>query len=190
MTARHAYPPPSIGRHVNPGAIVTITLDTVRHNIPARAQEALSRASRQALQALVPTLVVVAGGTASGIHVLGVAELGLVAAVISLLKSAASLKLSPSSPSWEQIAERMATAAAGTALGFVTVDGTIAATSIPWETTFTASLGAAGVALVMWYLNPPVVARGTSTDGAPADDPEPTGSGSIYRQPTDGDIFG
>lgn len=167
---------------------MTVTLDTVRSSIPPRVQEMLSRASRQFVQAILPAAVVLAGGTAAGIDVLGLVELGLVAAVISILKSAASLKLSPSSPTWQLIAERMVTAAAGTALGFVTVDGTVAATSIPWETTFTAALGAAGVSLAMWYLQPPVVARGRSEQGAPLGDPEPP-VGSSYRQPGDGDLL-
>lgn len=126
--------------------------------VVTEGREALSRATRQALQALVPTLLVIAGGSTAGIDVGAVAALAAVTALVSVLTSAAGFKLPPTAPVWAQIAERAGKAAAGTALGLVTVDGLIPATEVDWQATLTASVGAALVALVMWFTNPPSIA--------------------------------
>lgn len=133
-------------------------IDTVQQTAVVEAtRDAVSRAVRQALQTLVPTLLVVAGGTATGIDVPAVVALAAVTALVSLLKSVTGFKLPADAPVAWQVAERAVTAAAGAALGFLTVGGTDIASSIPWEATLTGALGAAGVAAVMFFTNPPVV---------------------------------
>jgi hypothetical protein len=134
-------------------------IELVRTAIPAKGQEAISRATRQAIQALIPTLVIVAGGKTAGIDVPAVALLASVTALVSILKSAASLTISPAAPVWQQIGERAVVAFAGSELGFLAVDGVVSSTNIPWGASTTASLGAAGIAIAMWFTNPPVVVR-------------------------------
>lgn len=130
---------------------------TLRTQVVSKGREALSRATRQAIQALIPTLLVMAGGSTVGINVEAVATLAGMTALVSVLKSALGFKVGPLAPTWAQIAERALTAAAGTAVGLVTVDGVVPATEINWQTTLTASIGSAVTALAMFYTNPPAV---------------------------------
>jgi hypothetical protein len=130
---------------------------TLTTQVVTEGREALSRATRQALQALVPTLLVVAGGSTVGIDVGAVAALAAITALVSVLTSGVGFKLGATAPVWAQVAERALKAAAGTALGLVTVDGLIPATEVDWQATLTASVGAALVALVMFYTNPPSI---------------------------------
>lgn len=137
---------------------------TLQTQVVTEGREALSRATRQAIQALIPTLLVVAGGSTSGINVAAVATLAAVTALVSVLSSAAGFKLGTEAPDWARIAERAVKAAAGTALGLVTVDGVVPAASIHWQALFTASVGAAVLAVAMFSTNPPVVAEDDEDD--------------------------
>lgn len=131
---------------------------TLHSQVVTAGREAVSRAVRQTIQALIPTLLVIAGGSTVGLDISAIATLAGITALVSLLKSAATLKAGPNAPAWVQLGDRAVTAAAGTALGLVTVDGVIPSAEIHWQATLTASLGAAALALAMFYTNPPVAA--------------------------------
>ncbi len=169
---------PSESRHKE---IKTVSTVTVQAQVVSQARDALSRATRQAIQALIPTLLVIAGGSTVGINIEAVLMLAGVAALVSVLKSAVGVKLPASAPTWARIGERALTAAAGTALGLVTTDGLVGSVSIHWETVLTASVGAALTAVAMFWTNPPVVA---------SDDVDDFGDSSFAEYPKiDGDPF-
>lgn len=133
--------------------------------IVSKGRDALSRAVRQTIQALIPTLLVIAGGTTYGINLKAVGILAGLTALVSLLKSLVDFRVDPLAPAWAHIAERAATAAAGTALGLVTVDGVVPAAMIDWRVTLTASVGSAVLAVAMFYTNPPVAAVSDDVSG-------------------------
>lgn len=128
----------------------------LRPQVVTQSREALSRAVRQAIQALIPTLLIVAAGSTKGIDVAAVATLAGVTALISVLKSAATLKASLSDPVWLQMVDRAVTAFAGTAVGLFTIDGVIPSTQIDWYAAWVASWGSALLSVAMFYTNPPV----------------------------------
>lgn len=132
-------------------------MSTTETRVVTEGREVLSRAVRQTIQSLIPTLLVIAGGSTVGISVTAVATLAGMTALVSVLKSAVNLKASPEAPAWVQFGERAVTAAAGTAIGLITVDGVVASAEVDWGTTLTASIGSAVLAVVMFYTNPPVV---------------------------------
>ncbi|GAB3250864.1 hypothetical protein [Kineosporia babensis] len=135
----------------------TVRQEALQRLVVDRARDALSRAVRQALQALVPTLVVIAGGSSlRGVDLTAVGSLVLVTAFVSVAKSAANLKLPATAPIAWQLTERAVVAAGGTAAGLA-VAGLESGTSIAWEGLTTASVGAAVLAVVMYFTNPPVV---------------------------------
>lgn len=155
---------------------------------------ALDRATRQALQTAVPVLAVVAGTGQVEQHAL-LASLIIVAtsAAVSLLKSMVDLKASTSAPLWVRYLERAVTAFAGTLAGYLTSANLV---TLDWSHSSVAALGAALVAVVTFYLTPPVDdSLAPVTAGEPADpvvDPTPTladgvdGSGVVVDPPSDG----
>lgn len=159
--------------------------------VVTQARDAISRAVRQAIQALIPTLLVIAAGGTRGLHVKAVLGLAGLAALVSLLKTAANLTLPGEAPLWEQVAERAVTAAAGTAIGLLTVDGFIPRDAINWQQTLTAVIGSALLAAAMFYTNPPVVAGepvGTAVGtGDRADDAPVPAEPSTYAPSLDVD---
>jgi hypothetical protein len=145
----------------------TVESTVLRRLVVDRARDAASRAVRQALQALVPTIVVIAGGTAiTGLDLTSVLEIAGVTAFVSVCKSAANLTLPAGAPVSYQIAERAVVAAGGAAagLGAAGLDGA----SIAWQGLLTASLGSAALAAVMFFTNPPVI-KGEVIQSHPAD---------------------
>jgi hypothetical protein len=160
-------------------------MNTLPSQVVTQGREILSRATRQTIQSLIPTLLVVAGGSLAGIDLKGVATLAGMTALVSLLSSATGLRTGLNAPLWVQLAERSGKAAAGTALGLVTVGGFIPATVVNWETVLTASFGAALMSLAMFYTNPPVVAA-PDVDGQAPDTGAPIVTGSTFH---DGDPF-
>jgi hypothetical protein len=143
---------------VIPAAVTTVGRDVV------------SRAVRQALQTLIPTLLVVAAGSTAGIDVGAVGVLAGITVLVGLLASVAGLKAPADSPLWLTILDRAGKAAAGTALGFLTVDGVTPVTVIEWDATVTATLGAAALAVVMLFTNPPPIVGDVIDIGDPAAD--------------------
>jgi hypothetical protein len=140
------------------------------------AREALSRAGRQVLQALLPTALILAAGHRDGIDVAAVAILAAITAAVSLLRSVTGITVPATAPLAYQLADRAAVAAAGAALGYL-VDGLTVQTHVFWGQLAYAAAGAAVTALIHYYVDPPVVsvsdARGVYDVSSLPDSVEP-----------------
>lgn len=123
-------------------------------------RDAVSRAVRQGIQALIPTLIVLAGGNATGLDVPAVLELTGVTVLISIARSVTDVRAPDSAALWKRVADRSLAAFAGSWLGWLTIDGTIPAVHVAWSTGLVASLGAAAASAAMMYTNRPPTARG------------------------------
>jgi len=135
-----------------------VSRSTLQTQVVTEGREFLSRAVRQVIQALIPTLLVIAAGNTTGLNPWAILGLAAITGLVSLLKSTAGLRVGPGAPMWALVGERAVTAAAGTAIGLVTVDGFVPRDAIDWDQTLTASVGSALLAAAMYYTNPPVVA--------------------------------
>jgi hypothetical protein len=141
-----------------------VSRSTLQTQVVTEAREFLSRAVRQVIQALIPTLLVIAAGNTHGLNPWAILGLAGITGLVSLLKSTAGLRVGPGAPLWELVGERAVTAAAGTAIGLVTVDGFVPRDAVNWSATMTASIGSALLAAAMYYTNPPVVAAPVDPD--------------------------
>jgi hypothetical protein len=130
---------------------------SITPRVVTAGRETLSRAVRQVLQTLIPTLLIVASGTVTGISVRAVAVLALMTALVTVLKAIAGVKATASSPAWVQLVDRAGAAAAGTALGYLTIDGGGVVASVDWQAAAIATAGSAILAVVMAYATPPTV---------------------------------
>lgn len=133
---------------------------SLQQQVASSAQDAVSRMVRQVIQALIPTLLIVAAGSTTGIDVSAVVALAAIAGLVSLVKSVFQFRFGPGAPVWARTAERALTAAAGTALGLLTVDGVSPVNVVDWPELLTAVAGSAVLSVAMFYTNPPAALGG------------------------------
>lgn len=116
-----------------------------------RLADALGKATRNAVQVLVPLLALVSAGTVTGADAASVTVAALLAFLASLGKSALDWHAGPGASLPLRLLDRVAPAAIGAVLALWPTDlaGVLAA---DWGAIGMAALGAAGTALVMWLL--------------------------------------
>ena len=116
-------------------------------------QDLAERLGRQAAQTAVP--IILASGLSTGLHASAVLTAVGVALVVTFLKTIAGVTASPDEPLAWQLIDRALPAAAGTILGFVPVDLASLA-NVDWVHVSVAALSAAVLAVVAYYVTPPV----------------------------------
>jgi hypothetical protein len=116
-----------------------------------RLADALGKATRNAVQVLVPLLALVSNGSITGADALAVSVAAVLAFAASLGKSALDWHAGPDAGLLLRLLDRMGPAAVGAVLALWPTDlaGALAA---DWRTIGLAAAGAAGTALVMWLL--------------------------------------
>jgi hypothetical protein len=116
-----------------------------------RLADALGKATRNAVQVLVPLLALVSAGTVTGADALAVSVAAALAFVASLGKSALDWHAGPDAGLLLRLLDRVAPAAVGAVLALWPSD-LAGALSADWAAIGLAAAGAAGTALVMWLL--------------------------------------
>jgi hypothetical protein len=113
--------------------------------------DALGKATRNAVQVLVPLLALVSAGTITGADALAVSVAAALAFVASLGKSALDWRAGPDAGLLLRLLDRVGPAAVGAVLALWPTNfaGALAA---DWRAIGLAAAGAAGTALVMWLL--------------------------------------
>jgi len=117
--------------------------------------DTLSRAGRQALQAAIPTLLIVAGGSVNGLNVADALTAVGVAAAVTVLKALAGWTSSSGASLKTQAFERAVSAAAGTGLGMLAVTTWSDVVATDWAAVGIAALGAAALSVTQLFVDPP-----------------------------------
>ena len=138
---------------------------------PAWWKAVLERVGRQLAQTVPP--IVLAAGATHGTNDTRVALIAVgVAALVTLLKAVAGVRVGADQPVYMQLLDRMAPAFAGTMLGFIPADFADLG-SIDWRDVFLAALAAAATAFVAYYVTPPSNVVASATEDAPPVDQVP-----------------
>lgn len=116
-----------------------------------RLADALGKATRNAVQVLVPLLALVSAGTVTGADAIAVSVAAALAFVASLGKSALDWRAGADAPWYLHLLDRVAPAAVGAVLALWPTD-LAGALSADWRAIGLAAAGAAGTSLVMWLL--------------------------------------
>lgn len=113
--------------------------------------DALGRATRNAVQVLIPLLALVSAGTVTGADARAVSVAAALAFIASLGKSVLDWHAGPDAGLLLRLLDRVAPAAVGAVLALWPTDlaGMLAA---DWRAIGLAAAGAAGTALAMWVL--------------------------------------
>lgn len=139
-------------------------------------RDLLERAGRQAAQTALP--IVAAIGAAGTISPQAVAVAIAGAVLFTVIKALVTIKYTPGEDVVSALLDRAVPAAAGTVLGMVPVD-TFNILAVDWSAVFWAAGAAAVVAMLAYYVTPPVVeptpvdpplAAPTAADGPLEDD--------------------
>ena len=116
-----------------------------------RLADALGKATRNAVQVLVPLLALVSAGTVTGADALAVSVAAALAFVASLGKSALDWRAGSGAPWYLHLLDRVTPAAVGAVLALWPT-GLAGALAADWRAIGLAAAGAAGTSLVMWLL--------------------------------------
>lgn len=116
-----------------------------------RLADAFGKATRNAVQVLVPLLALVSAGTVTGADAIAVSIAAALAFVASLGKSALDWRAGAGAPWYLRLLDRVGPAAVGAVLALWPTD-LAGVLSADWRAIGLAAAGAAGTALVMWLL--------------------------------------
>jgi hypothetical protein len=118
-------------------------------------RELLDRAARNAVQALLPTLLVLASGTAAGINTAAVLWTVGIAGVVTVLKALLVTPPKAGATTWRRLLDRAVPAAAAAALSYATIDGTTPVADLDWSAAWLGVAGSALLAIGQAYASPP-----------------------------------
>lgn len=120
--------------------------------------DTLSRAGRQALQAAIPVLLVVASGDVTGLSLADSAIVIAVAALVTVAKALAGLTAGDGASLPVRIAERAVAAFAGVVAGGLYVTSVAEFAALDWSALLYAAVGAAGLSVAQLFVDPPAPA--------------------------------
>lgn len=120
-------------------------------------RETLERAGRQLAQTLVPVLLEGLGDPRHRLDAVSIAMVAGIAVALTVIKALAGIRPHPLEAWYWQLLDRGVPAAAGTALGFLSVD-VANLDSVDWSRAGVACLGAGILAILAYYATPPTSA--------------------------------
>ncbi len=120
-------------------------------------RETFERAGRQAAQTAIPIIIASLGDRTHALHVDAIALAIVVAVLVTVIKALAGVLPDPREAWYWQLLDRALPAAAGTLLGFLSVDATNLQ-GVDWDRAGYAVLAAALLAILAYYVTPPTSA--------------------------------
>lgn len=120
-------------------------------------RETFERAGRQLAQTLIPIIIASLGDPPRHLYVGAIATAAAASVALTIIKALAGVMPDPLEPWYLQLLDRAVPAAAGTLLGFVSVDATDLA-SVDWDRAWVAAAAAALLAILAYYITPPTSA--------------------------------
>ncbi len=137
------------------------------------------RAGRQAVQVLIPVLVAMAAGSAGGYTLRGTLLAVATAVAFTIVTCLAGIATDPTDAWWIQALERAVKAAAGAFAAYFVAGPASDLLTLPWHAIGWATLGAAGLAVVAMFTNPPAITTVNLT-------PVPVHADRRYNEDLDG----